>query len=336
MNLKIGTFNLYNLVLPNTNYYDKRSYSLSDYNKKVEWIAHQLRDMDTQIVGFQEIFHPEALNTAIRKSELFENGDLLTTPANGGHPVVGLASKFPIMEHQVFTHFPEEAIVSLPITGDDDLFELPFRTFSRAVLRAVINVHGQEFTVFVVHLKSKRPKFIGDESRENPLDVAKAQMRSLILRASEATALRAILLNDLKDKTRPVIVMGDVNDTGLSVTTKMISGEPPHRRWPMDVKKRIWDVLLYHSKDIQARKSYNDFYYTHIHNGHYESLDQIMVSEELVAENPNSLGRVTYVSLFNDHLLDETLTNDKIPSWKSDHGQVVVSIDLKLNKNKEE
>ncbi|MCK5535207.1 MAG: hypothetical protein KAI79_00195 [Bacteroidales bacterium] len=333
MNIKVGTFNLYNLVLPNTKYYGKRQYSLNDYNKKTDWIANQLINMDVGLVGFQEIFHPEALNAAIRKSELFEKGQMITTPASGAHPVVGIASKFPIIEYQAITKFPENALISVPVDGENNLHQLPYSNFSRAVLRAVINVHGKEFVVFVVHLKSKRPKFINDETRENPLDVAKAQTRSLMLRAAEATALRSLLMEDLKNKARPVIVLGDVNDTGLSVTTKIISGEPPHRRYPMDVKRKIWDVLLYHAKDIQARKSYQDFYYTHIHNGHYESLDQIMVSEELVSENPNHIARVSYVSLFNDHLLDQTLTNDRIPNWKSDHGLVVASIELKFTKN---
>jgi hypothetical protein len=108
----------------------------------------------------------------------------------------------------------------------------------------------------------------------------------------------------------------------------LVSGEPPMRRLPHEVKRKLWDVILYHVKDIQARNSYQDFYYTHVHNGHHESLDHIMVSEELVEENPNSVGKIGYVKVFNDHLIDDTLTNEKIKKWKSDHGLVVTSIEL--------
>ncbi len=310
--VKIGTFNLFNLVLPNKTYYGNRDYSLNQYNRKIEWIAGQLQKMRAQIVGFQEVFHVEALKEALHESKILEKANVVSTPERGDKPIVALASKYPIKEFSVFESFPEEAQIKLSINGGNELFALPYDHFSRPVLRALVDVHGIDFVVYVVHLKSKRPIFLEGERRENPIDTAKAETRSLILRATEATALRSILLNDLRDKSQPLILFGDVNDIDLSVTTKIISGEPPHRKYPQDVIRHIWDTLLYHVKDIQARHSFNNFYYTHIHNGHYQSLDQIMVSEELVAENPRNMGRVGYVSLFNDHLLDETLTDDKI------------------------
>ena len=87
-------------------------------------------------------------------------------------------------------------------------------------------------------------------------------------------------------------------------------------------------MLLYRVQDIQTRRSQRDVYYTHIHKGHFESLDQIMVSEEFVVQNPRRIGRVEYVRVFNDHLIDDTLSSEALPVWQSDHGQVVVSIEL--------
>jgi hypothetical protein len=40
-----------------------------------------------------------------------------------------------------------------------------------------------------------------------------------------------------------------------------------------------WMELLYNTKDIQARQSSGDFYYSHIYNCHYEGLDHILVSK---------------------------------------------------------
>jgi hypothetical protein len=54
-----------------------------------------------------------------------------------------------------------------------------------------------------------------------------------------------------------------------------------------------------------------------------------MVSEEFVAQNLHRLGRVTYVSVYNDHLVDQTLENQTIEPWQSDHGQVVATIELR-------
>ena len=141
-------------------------------------------------------------------------------------------------------------------------------------------------------------------------------------------ANRFITEKDLKKNEHPLILLGDVNDSGLAVTTRLLSGEPPHRKYPMDVKKEIWDVLLYQAKDIQARRSFEDYYFTHIHNGHHEALDHILVSQELVEENPNHIGRIGYVKVYNDHLVDETQSDDDIPSWESDHGQVVATLEL--------
>ena len=188
---------------------------------------------------------------------------------------------------------------------------------------------GKTITVFVAHLKSKRPSFPNDVDRHDPVELARASVRSLVRRSVEACGLREILVNHSEYNTRPVIIMGDLNDASLAVSTRVISGEPPMRYLKFEDKKKVWDVLFYHAKDIQARKSFHDFYYTHIHNGHYAALDHIMVNQELVDINPNSIGRVRNVSIFNDHLIDETLSEESIPHWQSDHGQVVAHIEFK-------
>ena len=108
----------------------------------------------------------------------------------------------------------------------------------------------------------------------------------------------------------------------------MITGQPPWEKLKFEAKKKIWDVLLYSVKDIQARQSYGDFYYSHIYNGYYDSLDHILVSEEFVRANPNRIGQVTYVSVLNDHLIDETLSDEDRKEWQSDHGQIIASIRL--------
>lgn len=334
-NFKIGSFNLLNLVLPGVTYYQNRNYSEQEYKKKLDWIGSQLRHMDADVVGFQEVFHLEALQEAIQQSGAFDNPYIVAANPTGDKPSVALVSKFPILEHEVIAQFPESSLLFLEKEDSEEQIHLPFRDFSRPVLKAKVKITDElEITFFVVHLKSKRPLFNKGEGRDNPLETAKAQARSLMLRSAESVALRALLLETMQNTQTPVVLFGDVNDGGMAVTTRIVSGEPPHRKWPTDVKLKTWDVLLYHVKDIQARKSYSDFYYTHIHNGHYESLDHIMVSQELVSENPKAVGRVGYVSNYNDHLIDETLTNDKLPGWKSDHGQVTATIELNRREHK--
>jgi hypothetical protein len=337
---KIGSFNLFNLVLPEVKYYTKKKYTQEEFQKKKEWISLQLDKMDADIVGFQEIFHQKALEQVVLESKKHSESQVVVANPNGNNPVVGCVSKFPILDWEIIEGFPEKSIIDFEKekkeedkSNNDKKKEkilMPFNKFSRPVLKVRIGISDSlDIMVYIVHLKSKRPKYLNGEDQHDPIEIAKGQTRSLMLRAAEATALRSILMEDLKEKKRPVIVLGDVNDSGLSVTTKIVSGEPPYRYLGFEKKKKIWDILLYHAKDIQARQSYRDFYFSHIYNGHYESLDHILVSEELVRQNPDHVGRVVYVSLFNDHLVDETLTVERVKKWHSDHGQVVAFIEMK-------
>lgn len=322
-NFQVGTFNLYNLALPGQKYYN-RSYPQDLYDKKIAWIAAQLNNMEADIVGFQEVFSEEALKQALAATGRYDNVNVVVSDRGVGEgPAVALATSFPILGHEVITKFPPSAIL------DIDGQPIPLQNFSRPVLKVRIEIRtGLEIFAYVVHLKSKRPKISDDADPHNPRERPLGHARSLIIRAAETTAMRHVLLDTLENTYDPVIVMGDFNDDGGAVTSKIMSGTPPWRNLELKRKQRVWDVLLYNTKDIQARQSYRDVYFTHIHNGHYDSLDHILVSQEFVRQNPSRFGYVEYVKVFNDHLIDETLSDDKISKWKSDHGQVAITIHL--------
>jgi len=321
---RIGTFNLYNLVLPERVYYRTRQYSPEDYRRKIAWIAGQLIEMNADVVGFQEIFDRAALEEALQASGLYEGADLVVGAERPDGPVVGLVSRFPVLEYEFIENFPPPA--QLTINNSP----IPLQTFSRPVLYARLRLPtGQPVMFFVVHLKSKNPMIDEESDRHDPLERALGKARALIQRAAEATAARCLLLERLEGNNNPLILMGDINDSGHAVTSEIIAGSPPWRNLESRIKRQIWDTLLYNVNDIQARQSYRDVYYTYIHNGHYESLDHILVSQEFVRQNPNHIGIVEYVRVFNDHLIDDTLTEDTVPCWQSDHGQVVATIQLR-------
>jgi endonuclease/exonuclease/phosphatase family metal-dependent hydrolase len=320
---RVGTFNLSNLALPERDFYPGEAYSRDDYLKKLTWIGRQLDRMKVDIVGFQEVFHQGALKEALHRSEYHRQHTIVMAEGAGRGPGLALATRFPVLDQRVYEDFPPGSSLAL------DGAELPIRQFSHPVLAVDLALTDTiQCTVFVIHLKSKRPTLADGIDRGDPVEVAKGYARSLIRRAAEATALRCILMEVLQDRRYPVIVMGDVNDNHTAVTTQIVAGQPPWECWPYRKKAPVWDVLLYQVKDIQARLGYGDHYYTHIHNGHYDSLDHIMVSEEFAAQNRDRIGRVTYVSVYNDHLFDQTLLDETIEPWKSDHGQVVATIEL--------
>lgn len=317
---RVASFNLLNLALPTTVFYNRHQYSEKDYDLKKRWISDQLTKLDADVVGFQEVFDEAALREIVEAHPLYQGAHIVMGERKGGAPAVALLSRYPILEQQSYRKFPEQLSV-------DDMV-IPFQEFSRPLLQVKIEVRPDlALNIYVAHLKSKRPLMPDGVDRRDPRELAKGEARSLLLRAAEANAFRSILLDTLENRDDPVVTLGDLNDTHTSVTTRIISGQSPPRYWDRARKKKVWDTLLYHVKDIQARQSKRDVYYTHIHNGHYESLDHIMVSQELVRENPNRLGRVVYVRAFNDHIVDDTLAADGVKLWESDHAQVVATIE---------
>ena len=78
-----------------------------------------------------------------------------------------------------------------------------------------------------------------------------------------------------------------------------------------------------------ARQDDRDISFGHIYNGHHDTLDHILVSEEFFKLNPNAIGEVEYLRFFNDHLVDSTLTDMREDRTISDHGQVVATLRLK-------
>ncbi len=326
--LNIGTFNLYNLVLPGVTYYGSKRYSDNKYAQKTAWIGRQLRNMEADVVGFQEAFHTEAIESAIAISEYYPDATVIHTerfnPEDGSPlPMNALVTRFPVINSGYIYDFPTAAQVNY---GEQTV---PITDFSRPVLQAKLQVRDDlEVHVFVAHLKSKRPLIDDGEDGDDPVIKALGKARALIRRAAEAVALRAVMVDLLKDTNTPAIVLGDLNDSVTAVTTEIMAGSPPWRFLPFEKKKGIWDVMLYNVKDIVARRSYHDVYYTHIYNGHYEALDHLLVSEEFVYENRERQGAVRNVRLFNDHLLDDSLSGSSVEPWQSDHAQVVANIRL--------
>ena len=343
-NFRVASFNVFNLVSEGVDFYRTRSaYSHADYLEKTAWIGRQLDEMQVDIVGFQEVFHKAALEDALSNSKRFadvkpivlatkEDDDPIRTPA------VGLAGRFDLIGRaESISAIPEDATLSVPagsVAADADaeseVVSVPITSFSRPILKATLQVNEDIYvTMFVTHLKSKRPTLLEGEDQDSPIHRTVGIARSLIRRAAEAAGLRSLIISEVQDNHKPVIVVGDVNDGTLAITTQMIAGEQPFFKLKKELKEPFRDVLLYTAQQIQARESTRDTYFTHIFNGSYEALDHIMVSEEFYGSNPDRVGEVDYVQVFNDHILDEMASRNEIPRTRSDHGQVVAKIRLR-------
>jgi predicted extracellular nuclease len=331
MDFKVGTFNVLNLARPGERFYpDDAAYSNAEFNQKADWIGQQLLRMDADLVGFQEVFHEEALRNVCARSGRLNDATVVAPGADGvSGPRVGLATRLPLAE-------PVASVTTFP-AGVDAAVEgvaLPVGDFSRPVLRARVVLDpatSRTATVFVVHLKSKRPILDPDAAEHDPREEALGKARSLIRRAAEAAALRFLLLEEIVGNDQPVIVLGDLNDAARAVSTDIVMGDSPSRFWPRDrpVREAYWDRLLYSAYEINARQIGRDVSYSHIFNGRYETLDHILVSQEFYDRNPDRIGEVTDLRHFNDHLVDSQLSSDRPNRVVSDHGQLVAEIRLR-------
>ncbi|WP_197036206.1 hypothetical protein [Fischerella sp. PCC 9605] len=89
---KVGTFNLFNLVLPDVIYYEKNKYSTEVYQRKKIWISRQLEHMEADIIGFQELFHQQALGEILAQTKMYADAQLVAANPTGDKPVVALLS----------------------------------------------------------------------------------------------------------------------------------------------------------------------------------------------------------------------------------------------------
>ena len=338
---RVATFNVENLLHPGVRFAGRGSemYSEELYADKTSWIGRILDEGAPDIVGFQELFSRRSLDDALASSKHLRAASIVAPDLDDNiregrarGPFVGLATRFPILESERIVEFPQAVVDGLVVEGEASPMSvsLPINKFQRPVLRVKLSLRENvTATFFVAHLKSKRGQFLGGERSSDPLVKALGSARSLILRAAESVALRALVLDAVRGNDHPVFVLGDLNDDLPAVTTQTIAGEAPFRLLRHAQKQQVWDRLLYSAHDIQEQLSYRDVSYSHIFDGRYELLDHIFVSQEFYRSNPDRLGEVRNTRIFNDHLFDSRLVSelDSAPlSARSDHGVPVTEI----------
>jgi predicted extracellular nuclease len=323
LTLQVATCNLLNLAAPGHVYYPNQDpYDLAEAERKAHWLGAQLARLNADVIGVQEVWDESALRIAAHASGLRYTSIVAPGAESGavGTPRVGLVSRLPLLALESHANFEPIDHVPIPELGLQTRFERP-------VLRAQLQTkHGPTLQVMVTHLKSKRPKFLQDaqgnitENRDDPGVVARATLRSLLMRAAEACALRRLVV-DITHRTRePLLLLGDMNDGPHSVTSQLIAANQA-----VSYDKGTRDTALFHAWDVQTEPALKrDMAYSHVHQGWPELLDQIWVSEEFVSTSSRAIGDVRRVEVFNDHL------HESRERWRSDHGFVRALLRLRV------
>lgn len=334
--LSVGTFNLYNLNEPGLPLYtNKHGWSAAEYALKLDWTARQLRLMNADIFGFQELWHGESLARAMEVAELVDDYDRLVPSDADGRKIVCAAivrKGLLIGEPEWISDFPEELV--LRSNGDDPqtpLIAIGIAGFSRPVLHFSIRprIKGPVVHVYVCHFKSKAPTkvytedwFKADKETFAKHATALGAALSNIRRTAEAAALRFFLTERMKGTDTPVIVLGDINDGQQSNTANILTEQP---KYLVGDSVGGGDAALYAAQTLQEYRDTRDVYYTHIHQDMRESLDHILVSEQFYDNSRRRLWLFDGMVVNNDHLNFDQHQVD----GTNDHGIVRASFTYK-------
>lgn len=323
--LHIATFNLYNLNEPGLPLYtDRDGWTAEEYARKIKWTSEQLAWLKADVIGFQELWHRVSLMAVAEAGGLVDEYDVVAPDGAVGQGIVcaamvrkGLLSSQP----EWIADFP--AGFRLASRGDDPQtpeIAVNIKGFSRPVLHFTIRPREDEpdMHMFVCHFKSKQPTRIHTEpwyTKDPYSRHAKAlgSALSTIRRTAEAAALRFMLNDLMKGNDTAVVVMGDINDGQMSNTANILTDQPAYL---VGDSVGGGDVALYTAQTLQEYRDSRDVYYTHVHQDFRESLDHILVSEQLYDNSKRRRWLFDGLIVNNDHLNFE----DHKATGSNDHG----------------
>jgi hypothetical protein len=327
--ISFATCNLYNINKPGLPIYrDTDGWNQADYDKKVAWTASVLTELKSDVWGFQELWHHQALQDVFISSGLDSKYQLLVPENHSGTIVCAAAVRKDLLVGQPewINKFPPNFRLN---SGGDDAqssnISVSINKFSRPVLHFKIRPrkNGKVISVYVVHFKSKGPTHIHREKwyKDNNEYYSKHRISigsaiSTIRRTAEASALRMMLTDEMKNNSNPVVVLGDCNDAQHSNTLNILTEQPNYLL--SGYSKGGSDTSLYTVETLQEYRSLRDIYYTHVFKNTHESLDQILVSQEFYDNSKFRLWAFKGMDLYNDHLH----LKDHKKHGSSDHGVV--------------
>lgn len=326
--VSFATCNLLNLNLPGLKMYGRDGWSQEAYKKKIDWTSRLISQMNADVWGFQELWHYEALEAVLNAANLNDDYRLLAPVEQDGDGIIcagAVRNEMIEGEPEWIEQFPDKfRLESRRSERQTPDISVSIDSFSRPVLHFKIRPRpdGKVISVYVAHLKSKRPTGIDDEQwyQDNQAyykkhDDALGAAISTIRRTAEATALRMIITEQIKGDENPIVVLGDLNDGQHSNTLNILTEQP---KYLIGGSTGGRDTALYTVETLQEYRSLRDVYYTHIYQNTLESLDHILVSQEFYDNSRKRIWAFEDMELINDHLNNE----EHKQTGTTDHGVV--------------
>jgi endonuclease/exonuclease/phosphatase family metal-dependent hydrolase len=315
VSFRLATFNLANLARPGAEFYGIEPRTEAEVAQKQATLQDILRRMDADLVGVQEVFHEEAL-VALAEGLGYQVHCPLpegVTEPEARSPRVGLLTRAPLVG---------STRLHRGLPAPRDVLGAALTEFRRPVLEVqVAPWPGLVVTVFVVHLKSPRPHFVGDEDLQDPAVWALAEARAHAMRGVEVAALKDLVATAAL--AGPTVLMGDLNAQAFSPTLSALMGRRPPDELPEPVRARFEAARLYDSRRLAPSEGGVAFGDTYVFGGRPEVIDHVLVSHHFTPWTPSRAARVIMVRSLSDHLGGDRGTLSRLAS---DHAPAVVTI----------
>lgn len=318
--LKVTTCNLCNFVEPPFAFYEMENiYSEKQWQQKTNWLKNTLRELNSDIIAFQEVFSIEALRSLTKEIgyEFFEYNQQPAIEADYiySKPSLAFASRFPMSKHA-------NLALCEPFSGE----------FSRPPLHVSLSIEGLgDFDLINVHLKSKRATIEGEDSGDNVTEWLKELAGSTLssqLRQQEALSLHAQIVGHKREAKRPFILLGDFNNVLNADEFAPFRAHQRHRR--RDSRAAIAPYHFHDSWKLipqgtpvraqDAIKPPRSHYYGELG----QRIDHILVSSEFVPEYEHSMYELIEYQLTDKHIVNPTFGVDDVGS---DHALVSITFE---------
>lgn len=311
--ITFATANLFNFIAPPDAYYDfENIYSFEQWQDKLAWTASQVKHLNPDIIGLQEVFSISETKTFFAEMG-YDYFATVDTPHIEGdyiysHPVVAIASRFPI-ENAYAVHFDN---ASMKVFG-----ELEAPEFSRKPICAhVVHPTIGHIAVYVTHLKSQRP---ADPAHPEETSRPIARWLSTQQRGWESAMLRDAMQKQYAQSPMPTVLMGDMNQPINDTSVNYVLIE--------NFSDSVTNLTLNDGWDLQVSPTLTSRPATHYHFAKGNILDYILLSQEFDSHADVSIAEVTNYQVLDAHLINPSFERDKNAS---DHAFVALTVEIKL------
>lgn len=322
---KVMTWNLENLFLPSD---PSKPDLVRDYEEKLNSLARVILQLDSDIIGVQEVGSPQAFNDLVNKlEERYPHKRLSDFPDSRGIRV-GFLSKLSIEDFENIVNFPSEGLASVPGVDDDGNLTNVTR-LGRGALRITVNLRsGLKVNLITTHLKSKLLTFPGGRfSTNDENERARVAGIALLKRTAEAVALR-VKANELLvgNQRNALIVLGDLNDVTKAATTQILQGPSGSEIGTrgFDRPDRKDDARLFNLAPLILEQRR----FSRVFEGSGELIDHILVSQELLPGKPRILPLVdSHVDVLGSLPSINETPSERRGKAGSDHAPVTALFD---------